>query len=151
MGSSFFWRSRVNNGEESKKEGNQMAQGNEENGDNENEFDEQDGVPMEQTEEQRQVESIRGLLIETINLLWREYHVQNLKFFRLRVEKAETVRELEIAAEMLTTIGRFHEFAGGNIQNSVSVNPHIDSCGNREYSGRSGVRANGSRPVFSRR
>jgi hypothetical protein len=64
------------------------------------------------TEEARRVASVKGILLETINLLWREYHVKNLRFFRMRVEDAMTMQELEIAADMILTIGRFHEIAG---------------------------------------
>ena len=63
-------------------------------------------------EDVRRVNLIRGIITETINILYREYGVRGLKYFRLRVEKAETVDELKVAADMLTTLGRFHEVAG---------------------------------------
>jgi hypothetical protein len=63
-------------------------------------------------EDDRRAKSMRGILLETINILYREYNVRGLKYFRLRVEDAETVDELRVAADMLTTLGRFHEVAG---------------------------------------
>ena len=63
-------------------------------------------------EDVRRTDLMRGIITETINILYREYGVRGLKYFRLRVEKAETVDELKIAADMLTTLGRFHEVAG---------------------------------------
>lgn len=62
-------------------------------------------------EEVRQADSMRGLLVETINILYREYGIRGLKYFRLRVEDARTTEELKVAADMLLTIGRFHEVA----------------------------------------
>lgn len=62
-------------------------------------------------EEKRKFDSIKGLLLETINILFREYHVRGLKFFRRRVEDAMTLDELQVASSMLMTLGRFHEVA----------------------------------------
>jgi hypothetical protein len=63
-------------------------------------------------EDVRQSDSMRGIILETINILYREYGIRGLKYFRLRVEAAETTDELKVAADMLTTIGRFHELYG---------------------------------------
>lgn len=62
-------------------------------------------------EERRKFESIKGLLLETINILFREYHVRGLKFFRRRVEDSMTLEELQVSSSMLMTLGRFHEVA----------------------------------------
>jgi len=62
-------------------------------------------------EEKRKFESIKGLLLETINVLFREYHVRGLKFFRRRVEDSRTIEELHVASSMLLTLGKFHEVA----------------------------------------
>ena len=67
-------------------------------------------------EDDRRAKSMRGILLETINILYREYNVRGLKYFRLRVEDAETVDELKVASDMLTTLGRFHEVAGNDEQ-----------------------------------
>jgi hypothetical protein len=61
------------------------------------------------TEDVRQSDSMRGIILETINLLYREYGVRGLRHFRLRVEEMETTDELKVASDMLVTIGRFHE------------------------------------------
>ena len=60
-------------------------------------------------EEARKTESMRGIILETVNVLYREYNVRGLKYFRMRVEDAETSEELKIAADLLAIIGRFHE------------------------------------------
>jgi len=67
-------------------------------------------------EDVRRTDLMRGIILETVNILYREYNVRGLKYFRLRVENAETVDELKIASDMLTTLGRFHEVAGRDEQ-----------------------------------
>ena len=67
-------------------------------------------------EDTRQANSIRGIILETVNILYREYGVRGLKYFRKRVEDADTLDELRIAADMLATVGRFQEIAGHGSQ-----------------------------------
>ena len=59
-------------------------------------------------ENDRKVESIRGILLETVNFLYKEYDVRGLRYFRRRIEACKTQEELRIAADCLLTIGRFH-------------------------------------------
>lgn len=67
------------------------------------------GPPIGIAEEQRKMESIRGMILECINIAWREYGVKGLKHFRMRVEDAKTMEEIVVARDMLLTIGRFHD------------------------------------------
>jgi hypothetical protein len=60
-------------------------------------------------EEERKIESTRGLLDETLNYLYKEYNVKGLRHFRRRVSKCKTFDELRVAADCLLTIGKFHE------------------------------------------
>jgi len=58
-------------------------------------------------ENYRKVESTRGLVLEAINVLYREGNVKNLRFYRRRVEEAQTFDELRIAVDLLMTLGMF--------------------------------------------
>jgi hypothetical protein len=63
-------------------------------------------------QEKTRYESIKGMLLETINILYREYNVRSLKFFRRRIEDCQTTEELVVAANLLMTLGRYHEMSG---------------------------------------
>lgn len=65
------------------------------------------------SEDYRKLESTRGLILETINILFRDYGINNLKFFRRRVDEAKTYEELRVAADMLLSMGMFAQ-DGGN-------------------------------------
>lgn len=94
---------------------------------NQDQFDSENNngriVPLEQmlsefqkksiSEDYRKLESTRGLILETINILFRDYGIKNLKFFRRRVDEAKTHEELRVAADMLLSMGMFAQ-DGGN-------------------------------------
>jgi hypothetical protein len=63
-------------------------------------------------EEHRKVESVRRVLIETINVIFKEYDVSGLKHVRHCIQDAKTYDEIFICAQMIVTIGRFH---GGSL------------------------------------
>ena len=62
-----------------------------------------------QTEEERQVQSVKGLIIETINIAYNDYNIGGLKFFRLRVKDMKTLGELKIASDLLGSIINLHK------------------------------------------
>jgi len=60
-------------------------------------------------EDERKLESARGLLLETINFLYKQYNIKGLRYFRKRVEACRTYDELRLAGDCLITVGRFHD------------------------------------------
>ena len=58
-------------------------------------------------ENYRKIESTRGLILEAVNVLYRDCQVTNLRYFRRRVEDARTFEELRVAADMLLMMGMF--------------------------------------------
>ena len=58
-------------------------------------------------ENERVVKSLRGIILESINVLYRAYGVNALFHFRQRIFRMETKEELEMAAKMLEIFSRF--------------------------------------------
>ena len=58
-------------------------------------------------EKQRVVRSMRGIILESINILYRVYGVNSLFHFRQSIFRMETCEELEMAAKMLEVFSRF--------------------------------------------
>ena len=58
---------------------------------------------------QRKLLSMRGIILETINILFKEFDVPWLFHFRQRVYSAATEDELRLAADMLKLIGTVFE------------------------------------------
>jgi len=60
-------------------------------------------------EKRRQVENARKMLIEILNMLFRDYNFKGFRYFRRAVENAETLWELEMAKDLMMVASRFHE------------------------------------------
>lgn len=72
-----------------------------------------DNLPVVETlrvhERQRRIRSMRGILLETINILYKDYGCGSFFHLRQRIQEAASEEELRVAADMLTVISRFHE------------------------------------------
>jgi hypothetical protein len=82
---------------------------------------------QDKDEYQRKYESKKGMLIETINILFKNYGVEFLYHFRRRVEEEmHTLEEIEFAGEMLKVISSFeHNRCGDNVE--------VDDFGDHNY------------------
>ena len=61
------------------------------------------------TDNQRQIASVKGLILETIGILYNKFGVDYLYHFRSRVQDAETLEELDVARDMLDVMSKFNE------------------------------------------
>jgi len=66
-------------------------------------------VNIEENEDERKKIAMKGILLDTINILYKNYDIRYLFYIRQKVEDAKTHEELKLVADMLIVIGRFHD------------------------------------------
>jgi len=60
-------------------------------------------------EERRVVENQKKMILETLTVMYRDYNIKGLRYFRNAVESAATQEEIKTATEMLVILSKIHD------------------------------------------